>query len=205
MLSYNVSHFVAKHFFPVECSLPSSWRRYWFPPRSLANDQASPSSLSQNSTTLFLSSCTQVPSELTTWYTNNTLYPYSHKHTHTHTEYFVTPVHPCYYCTDKTMTHYCRSLTCKHSIHLIDTHKTHSSRSHELDFVYQQTLRDKTGVAKILKKTYSKKGVAYWKVNAWGCFFSIPLKYYHFGKTDIDVEVLVCAGCTSQISERAFQ
>ena len=60
------------------CGLPSSWRRYWFPPRSLASDQASPSSLSQNSTTLFLSSCTQVPSELTTWYTNNTLYLYSH-------------------------------------------------------------------------------------------------------------------------------
>lgn len=60
--------------------LPSSWRRYWFPPRSLANDQASPSSLSQNSTTLFLSSCTQVPSELTTWCTNNTLYPHSHTH-----------------------------------------------------------------------------------------------------------------------------
>lgn len=77
---------------PIECSLPSSWRRYWFPPRSLANDQASPSSLSQNSTTLFLSSCTQVPSELTTWYTNNILYPYSHtvntchRHTaHSHT------------------------------------------------------------------------------------------------------------------------
>lgn len=85
-----------------------------------------------------------------------------------------TLVHPCYYCTDKTMTQvYSKSLTCKHSIHLIDTYKIHSSRSHEFDFVYQQTLRDKTDVAKI-NKTYSKKGVAYWKVNAWGCFFSIP-------------------------------
>lgn len=58
--------------------LPSSWRRYWFPPRSLASDQASPSSLSQNSTTLFLSSCTQVPSELITCHKNGTLYPHSH-------------------------------------------------------------------------------------------------------------------------------
>lgn len=58
-------------------NLPSSWRRYWFPPRSRASDQASPSSLSQNSTTLFLSNCTQEPSELTTWCTNNTLYLHS--------------------------------------------------------------------------------------------------------------------------------
>lgn len=76
--------------------------------------------------------------------------------------------------------YYSRSLTCKYSIHLIDTYKIHSSRSHEFDFVYQQTLQDKTDVATVKKqnkqkkKTYSKKGVVYWKVNAWGCFFSIP-------------------------------
>lgn len=109
---------------PIERGLPSSWRRYWFPPRSLASDQASPSSLSQNSTTLFLSSCTQVPSELTTWYTNNTLYPYSHTLEHLSLAHSTsarsvnphlsekqsqpfsisTSVHPCYHCTDKTMT-----------------------------------------------------------------------------------------------------
>lgn len=44
---------------------------------------------------------------------------------------------------------YSRSLTCKHSIHLINTYSIHSSRSHEFDFVHQQTLRDKTDVAKI--------------------------------------------------------
>lgn len=81
-------------FSPIKHGLPSSWRRYWFPPRSLANDQASPSSLSQNSTTLFLSSCTQVPSELTTWYTNNTLYPHSHTLNTCRTEHIRTLCHP---------------------------------------------------------------------------------------------------------------
>lgn len=166
MVCYNWSHFEVQKFFPIECALPSSWRRYWFPPRSLANDQASPSSLSQNSTTLFLSSCTQVPSELTTWYTNNTLYPYSHtlntlsltQHIHT---LFINPHQkkkkkkfcpfPCQPQNIHVITaqakqwqnlYYSRSLTCKHSIYLIDTYKIHSS--HEFDFVYQQTLRDKT-------------------------------------------------------------
>lgn len=150
---------------PHRVGLPSSWRRYWFPPRSLANDQASPSSLSQNSTTLFLSSCTQVPSELTTCFTNNTLYPYSHTLNTCHTLHIHKilnyqknghfPYQPqlIHVITAQTKPwhklFYGRSLTCKHSVHLINTYSIHSSRSREFDFVHQQTLRDKTDVAKI--------------------------------------------------------
>lgn len=77
--------------------------------------------------------------------------------------------------------YYSRSITCKHSIHLIGTHKTHSSRLHEFGFGYQQTLQNKTDVAKIKKKTYYKEGGSLLKSKYMKLFFLNSVNYYNFG------------------------
>lgn len=129
--------------------LPSSWRRYWFPPWSLASDQASPSSLSQNSTTLFLSSCTQVPSELTTWHTNNTLYPHSHAGHLTHwRSCWLTKINssPCY--TSWNYLRISKSIACKHSIQMIRTKPT---AVHHMTRILISAVTEKSDAAKFKK------------------------------------------------------
>lgn len=171
----------------VTTNSPSSWRRYWFPPRSLAKDQASPSSLSQNSTTLFLSSCTQVPSEFTTWYTNNAFYSYSQCIIPSHSD----PLqYSPSYSTCKNQAQISASegsMTCKH---LVSSQRTNTWNRFHLKIPLDKMVVKLIIKKNTQKKTYSKIEAFYWKVNAWSCVFSTP--WNNIGvETHTQMEILV--------------
>lgn len=75
-------------------------------------------------------------------------YP-THLHTLSTRNYGDSQPHSTCVITAQHKLHNSQSLTCKHSINLIDTYKIHCSRSCEFDF---GTLRDKTDVAYIKNK-----------------------------------------------------